>query len=192
MFPQHALLVGSYDYRLVGLSVVIATFASYAALDLAGRVTIARGSARFGWLAGGASAMSLGIWSMHYIGMLAFRMPIPVWYDWPMVLLSLSAARSDGLGQPGKQERKIESSWGRQKTEAYVDSCSQENRRGSVCSLGKMEEKQTEKMKPKKCAEHFAEFPQRPLDNGGRFANESCSVRSGMGLVSLYRWNRLK
>jgi diguanylate cyclase (GGDEF)-like protein/PAS domain S-box-containing protein len=92
MLPKHTLLVGSYDYRLVALSVVIATFASYAALDLAGRVTIARGSARFGWLAGGAGAMGLGIWSMHYIGMLAFRLPIPVWYDWPIVLLSLSAA----------------------------------------------------------------------------------------------------
>jgi len=92
MFPEHSLLVGSYDYRLVALSVVIATLASYAALDLAGRVTIARGSARVGWLAGGASAMGLGIWSMHYIGMLAFRLPIPVRYDWPIVLLSLSAA----------------------------------------------------------------------------------------------------
>jgi diguanylate cyclase (GGDEF)-like protein/PAS domain S-box-containing protein len=92
LFSGHTLLVGSYDYRLVSLSVVIATFASYAALDLADRVTIARGSARFGWLAGGASAMGLGIWSMHYIGMLAFRLPTPVWYDWPIVLLSLFPA----------------------------------------------------------------------------------------------------
>jgi diguanylate cyclase len=86
------MLVGSYDYRLVALSVVIATLASYAALDLADRVTIARGSARSVWLAGGASAMGLGIWSMHYVGMLAFRLPIPVGYDWPIVLLSLLAA----------------------------------------------------------------------------------------------------
>jgi diguanylate cyclase (GGDEF)-like protein/PAS domain S-box-containing protein len=89
---ENTMLVGSYDYRLVILSVVIATFASYAALDLAGRVTVARGSARFEWLAGGASAMGFGIWSMHYIGMLAFRLPIPVRYDWPTVLLSLLAA----------------------------------------------------------------------------------------------------
>ncbi len=92
MFPENAILVGHYDYRLVVLSVVIAIFASYAALDLAGRVTVARGSARLGWLAGGASAIGLGVWSMHYIGMLAFRLPIPVWYDWPIVLLSLLAA----------------------------------------------------------------------------------------------------
>jgi diguanylate cyclase len=86
------MLVGFYDYRLVILSVMIATLASYAALDLADRVTLARGSARLDWLAGGASAMGFGIWSMHYIGMLAFKLPIPVQYDWPTVLLSLLAA----------------------------------------------------------------------------------------------------
>jgi diguanylate cyclase len=92
MIPQHTMIVGSYDYPLVVLSVVIAIFASYVALDLAGRVTIARGLARLAWLTGGACAMGLGIWSMHYIGMLAFRLPIPVRYDWPLVLLSLLAA----------------------------------------------------------------------------------------------------
>ena len=64
-------LAGSYDYRLVALSVFIAMVAAYAALDLASRVTAARGRARLLWLTGGASAMGLGIWSMHYIGMLA-------------------------------------------------------------------------------------------------------------------------
>ncbi len=83
---------GSYDYRLVILSVLIAICAAYAALDLAGRTTAARGRLRPAWLAGGAIAMGLGIWSMHYIGMLAFALPIPVLYDWPTVLLSLLAA----------------------------------------------------------------------------------------------------
>src|SRR5258705_9197776 len=66
--------------------------ASYAALDLAGRVTAAGGWTRAVWLLGGASAMGTGIWSMHYIGMLAFILPIPVAYHWPTVLLSLFAA----------------------------------------------------------------------------------------------------
>jgi len=83
---------GSYDYGLVTLSVVLAMFASYAALDLAGRVTCARGWARALWLSCGAAAMGLGIWSMHYVGMLAFLMPIPVFYHVPTVLLSLLAA----------------------------------------------------------------------------------------------------
>src|ERR1700680_1054225 len=83
---------GSYDYRLVALSVLIAVLASYAALDLAARVTAAHGRIQFAWLLGGAAAMGTGIWSMHYIGMLAFSLPIPVLYDWPTVLLSLVAA----------------------------------------------------------------------------------------------------
>ncbi|MGB9334462.1 MAG: PAS domain S-box protein [Candidatus Acidiferrales bacterium] len=83
---------GSYDYRLVALSVLIAVLASYAALDLAGRVTSARGTARSVWLSGGAIAMGIGIWAMHYVGMLAFRLPVAVEYDWPTVLLSLLAA----------------------------------------------------------------------------------------------------
>jgi two-component system, cell cycle sensor histidine kinase and response regulator CckA len=89
---MNAALSGSYDLRLVELSVVIAICASYAALDLAGRVTAAKSFARSIWLMGGATAMGLGIWSMHYIGMLAFKLPVPVEYDWPTVVLSLIAA----------------------------------------------------------------------------------------------------
>ena len=85
-------LTGSYNHALVALSVLIAMFASYAALDLAGRVTAASGWTRAVWLLGGAGAMGTGIWSMHYIGMLAFILPIPVAYHWPTVLLSLFAA----------------------------------------------------------------------------------------------------
>jgi PAS domain S-box-containing protein len=85
-------LIGSYNYALVALSVLIAMFASYAALDLAGRVTAAGGWTRAVWLLGGAGAMGTGIWSMHYIGMLAFILPIPVAYHLPTVLLSLFAA----------------------------------------------------------------------------------------------------
>ena len=86
------VLAGSYDYRLVALSVLIAMVASYAALDLAGRVTAARGATRVLWLSGGAVAMGTGIWSMHYVGMLAFNLPVRVEYDWPTVLASLAAA----------------------------------------------------------------------------------------------------
>ena len=85
-------LIGSYNYALVALSVFIAMFASYAALDLAARVTATAGWTRAVWLLGGAGAMGTGIWSMHYIGMLAFILPIPVSYHWPTVLLSLVAA----------------------------------------------------------------------------------------------------
>ena len=85
-------LAGTYDYRLVALSVLISALASYAALDLGGRVTASRGSVRSIWLMGGAAAMGLGIWSMHYIGMLAYSLPVTIFYHWPTVLLSLLAA----------------------------------------------------------------------------------------------------
>jgi PAS domain S-box-containing protein len=85
-------MAGSYSFGLVALSVMIAILASYVALDLAGRVTAATGRSRRLWIAGGAFAMGTGIWSMHYIGMLAFALPVPVQYDWPTVLLSLIAA----------------------------------------------------------------------------------------------------
>src|SRR5436309_4784514 len=92
MTSPDSVLTGSYDHILVALSVLIAILASYAALDLARHVTSAQGRARLLWLTGGANAMGFGIWSMHYIGMLAFRLPVPVQYDWPTVLLSLLAA----------------------------------------------------------------------------------------------------
>ncbi|HZW95093.1 MAG TPA: MHYT domain-containing protein [Candidatus Eremiobacteraceae bacterium] len=92
MNPVNGTLPGSYDYRLVALSVLIAILASYTALDLAGRVKAARGWARLTWLTGGAIAMGLGIWSMHYIGMLAFSLPVPVRYFLPTVVMSLLAA----------------------------------------------------------------------------------------------------
>ena len=87
-----AVLTGSYDTRLVVLSVIIAMLTAGAALDLAGRVSFARGAARCWWLGGGAVAMGVGLWSMHYIGMLAFQLPVVVLYHWPTVLISLLAA----------------------------------------------------------------------------------------------------
>jgi signal transduction histidine kinase len=92
MNPSHAVLIGHYNYPLVVLSLLLATTASYAAFDLAGRVTAAAGYARVWWILGGATACGIGTWSMHYVGMLAFRLPILVQYDWPTALISLFAA----------------------------------------------------------------------------------------------------
>jgi diguanylate cyclase (GGDEF)-like protein len=84
--------VSSYNSLLVAASLFVAILASYTALDMAGRITTAQGSAARWWLAGGASAMGVGIWSMHFIGMLAFRLPIPLGYDPAVTLLSLLIA----------------------------------------------------------------------------------------------------
>ena len=92
MIETGTAIVGVYDLRLVALSILISILAAYAALDLAGRITSASGKARLLWLVCGASALGTGIWAMHYVGMLALQLPVPVYYDWPTVLLSLFAA----------------------------------------------------------------------------------------------------
>src|ERR1700676_2429930 len=92
MISSGAEMSGSYDPLQVALSVLIAISASYAALDLGGRVTAARGWFRATWLSVGAVAMGIGIWSMHFTGMLAFHLPVQIDYFWPTVLASLVVA----------------------------------------------------------------------------------------------------
>src|ERR1700676_2206787 len=92
MISASGALSGSYDYSEVANSVLIAMFASYAALDLAARVTAAKGGIRLAWLSGGAIAMGLGIWAMHFKGMLAFHLPVSVDYHWPTILAALLVA----------------------------------------------------------------------------------------------------
>jgi diguanylate cyclase (GGDEF)-like protein/PAS domain S-box-containing protein len=82
----------TYDYWMVALSIVLATVASFAVFDLVSRIRSAQGSARVLWLAFAAASMGLGIWAMHYVGMLAFSLPIPVFYHVPTVALSLLVA----------------------------------------------------------------------------------------------------
>jgi len=92
MIPPETTLAGSYDPIIVAQSVVIAAASSYAALDLAGRVHTNKVWHRAVWLVFGSFAMGIGIWSMHFIGMRAFRLPVPVSYHWPTALLSFFVA----------------------------------------------------------------------------------------------------
>jgi NO-binding membrane sensor protein with MHYT domain/two-component sensor histidine kinase len=81
---------GHHNPWLVVLSVVVAVVASYVALDLASRVTAQRErKGKSWWLVGGSISMGAGIWSMHFIGMLAYVLPTPVGYDVGITLLSL-------------------------------------------------------------------------------------------------------
>jgi NO-binding membrane sensor protein with MHYT domain len=86
------VVTGTHDPYLVALSILVASFASYTALGLGGHVAAARGLARRVWLAAAAITMGGGIWSMHFIGMLAFVMPIPMSYDIRLTTLSLLVA----------------------------------------------------------------------------------------------------
>jgi len=92
IIATNAGLTGSYDYGEVTRSILIAIATSYAALDLAGRVTAASGRVRAAWLTGGALAMGIGIWAVHLKGMLAFHLPVPVEYHWPTVVAALLVA----------------------------------------------------------------------------------------------------
>jgi PAS domain S-box-containing protein len=85
-------IIGTYDPYLVTLSISVACLASYTALDLGGRISGSRRWAQLAWLATAATAMGGGIWSMHFIGMLAFVMPVSVTYDLGLTLLSLIVA----------------------------------------------------------------------------------------------------
>ena len=87
-------MVGTYNPLLVLLSIVVAIFVSYTALSLSARVARAKsGSDNTAlWVAGGAIAMGCGIWSMHFIGMLAFSLPIPLSYDLGLTAASLIIA----------------------------------------------------------------------------------------------------
>ncbi|MBD2743389.1 MHYT domain-containing protein [Coleofasciculus sp. FACHB-1120] len=86
---MHSAMAGTYNISLIILSFAIAVIASYTALDLAGRVQSAVEVGRVRWLLGGAVAMGTGIWSMHFIAMLAFQLPQSVNYDVWITLFSL-------------------------------------------------------------------------------------------------------
>ncbi|MDF5710685.1 MAG: MHYT domain-containing protein [Nostoc sp. S4] len=92
------MLHGIYDIHLVLFSVGIAILTAYTTLDLATRVTNAKSQQRRWWLLGGAIVMGIGIWAMHFIAMLAFSLPIPIDYNWLIVLISvLPAIFASGL-----------------------------------------------------------------------------------------------
>ena len=86
------VVTGTYDPYLVALSILIASFASYTALDLSGHVGLAGGFASRAWLVAAALTMGGGIWSMHFVAMLAFMLPIAMSYDIGLTALSLLVA----------------------------------------------------------------------------------------------------
>ena len=84
---------GHYDFGLVALSYIVAVMASYVALNFVGRLRAEQNhNAKIYWLVGGAFTMGAGIWSMHFIGMLAFVMPMPMEYEFGWTSASLLMA----------------------------------------------------------------------------------------------------
>src|SRR5262245_51488476 len=93
---QHAehgsALSGSYDSVLVTVSVLVAWLAAYAALGVAERMSSAEQHSRWQWLFAGACARGVGVWAMHFVGMLAFRLPVKVTYNPLITALSIAPA----------------------------------------------------------------------------------------------------
>ncbi|MEQ2526891.1 EAL domain-containing protein [Bacillaceae bacterium CLA-AA-H227] len=83
---------GSYNYSIVILSIAIAILASYSALSISAKVAHTRGKNRLFWLLAGSLTMGGGIWSMHFVGMLAFHMPMTIKYDGVLTALSMLAS----------------------------------------------------------------------------------------------------
>ncbi|MFD2660579.1 bifunctional diguanylate cyclase/phosphodiesterase [Paenibacillus thailandensis] len=83
---------GSYNYYIVALSMVIAILASYSALSITAKISYSSGKVRYFWLAAGALVMGNGVWSMHFVGMLAFHLHSTVKYDIWLTLLSMAAS----------------------------------------------------------------------------------------------------
>ena len=103
-------MTGAYDDRLVLLSFAVAALASYTAIDLVGRVAAARGATRRIWLFAGSTAMGVGIWSMHFIGMLAFQLPVRVHYSVPLWLLSIAIAVAASASSCGITRSRLDTS----------------------------------------------------------------------------------
>ena len=94
------VLPAQYDPWLVALSYIVASLAAYTAIDLAGRVSDYRGEPRraAAWLAGGAFAMGAGIWAMHFVAMLAYKLPISVRYEpWTTAASMVAAIATSGF-----------------------------------------------------------------------------------------------
>ncbi|PYI54082.1 bifunctional diguanylate cyclase/phosphodiesterase [Paenibacillus flagellatus] len=83
---------GNYNYYIVALSILIAILASYSALHITSKISHAAGKSKFFWIWAGAFVMGSGVWSMHFVGMLAFHLHVDVRYDVPLTLVSMAAS----------------------------------------------------------------------------------------------------
>lgn len=91
------MLVSQYNQILVVISFVVAITAAYTALNMAARVAGSQGVASRVWLAGGGISMGIGIWAMHFIGMLAMDLSMSMSYSITLTVLSMIIAIGSSL-----------------------------------------------------------------------------------------------
>ncbi|XGI81123.1 putative bifunctional diguanylate cyclase/phosphodiesterase [Enterobacter hormaechei] len=82
----------SWDPVLIAISYLVAFIASFVALDSAGKIPLSSRKAALFWRMAGGISLGIGIWSMHFIGMLSMQMPMMMSYDLWLTLASLGVA----------------------------------------------------------------------------------------------------
>ena len=92
-------LIGSHNGALVVVSVLIAMMAAYTSVSHLDLIRFARSPVRrLAWYTSGAMSMGLGVWAMHFVGMLSFELPIEVHYLlWPTLVSVLPAVLASAL-----------------------------------------------------------------------------------------------
>ncbi len=99
MFQIYNCLTTQHDWRLVIIAGLVCLLASLVAVTLLYRAFVAGGNARIMWIAIAGAAFGCGIWTTHFIAMLAYDPGVPVGYDVSLTLLSLvMAALITGIG----------------------------------------------------------------------------------------------
>ena len=87
----------SWNSNLIALSVLIAMFGSFVALSHAERMRESAGYQATAWMLAGGITLGMAVWSMHFIGMLAFHLPTPIAYDSALTFLSVLPAIAAAL-----------------------------------------------------------------------------------------------
>jgi PAS domain S-box-containing protein len=86
----YKVIEGDYNYSLVILSLLVSSFAAYALLIVLEQVwLVSTDKALRLWKVLGSVVFGLGVWAMHFTGMLALMLPIPVSFDVGLTLLSV-------------------------------------------------------------------------------------------------------
>jgi NO-binding membrane sensor protein with MHYT domain len=108
-----------FDFRLIALSGLALIVASYATLALAERIKASQGRVWFAWLGWGAAAMGIGIWSMHYLGLKALDLPVPMLNNPAVPLSILATIFASGITLLVVSGKTDSGRHGRQRTSAF-------------------------------------------------------------------------
>jgi methyl-accepting chemotaxis protein len=92
MFQIYNCLTTEHDWRLVVIAAIVCLLASIVTISLLHRAFVARGRSRVFWVMIAGAASGCGIWTTHFIAMLAYEPGVPVGYDVAFTLLSLLLA----------------------------------------------------------------------------------------------------